>query len=186
MTFGTDAVRRGDDTRGMATHHVLSDGTAVLLRPITAADKPELQDGLHRLSEESVQRRFLAPKVRFTQAELRYLTEVDGHDHVALVAELTEHPGMIVAVARYVRLAEDPESAEAAIVVGDTLQGRGLGSLLAEALAAEAVRHDIRRFTATMLGDNSAARRLMAHLTDRLDAVQTGAGRSEAAAELAA
>jgi RimJ/RimL family protein N-acetyltransferase len=170
----------------MASHHVLSDGTAVLLRPITAADKPELQNGLHRLSEESVQRRFLAPKVRFTKAELRYLTEVDGHDHVALVAELEEHPGMIVAVARYVRLAEDPGAAEAAIVVGDTLQGRGLGSLLAEALAQEARRHEIRRFTATMLGENRAAHRLMARLADELEAVQTGAGRSEAAAELAA
>jgi RimJ/RimL family protein N-acetyltransferase len=170
----------------MASHHVLSDGTAVTVRPITADDKPELQNGLHRLSEESVQRRFLAPKVRFTQAELRYLTEVDGHDHVALVAELPGQPGTIVAVARYVRLAEDPESAEAAIVVGDMLQGRGLGTLLAEQLAAEAVRHGVQRFTATMLGENRAAHRLMAHLTGRLDAVQTGAGRSEAVTDLAA
>ena len=71
----------------MVTRHVLSDGTQVKIRPIEAGDKQELQEGLHRLSEATVQRRFLVPKVRFTKAELRYLTEVDGHDHVAFVAE---------------------------------------------------------------------------------------------------
>ena len=34
-----------------------------------------------------MQRRFLTPKRSFSRAELRYLTEVDGRDHVALVAE---------------------------------------------------------------------------------------------------
>ena len=81
------------------------------------------------------------PKARFTKAELRYLTEVDGHDHVALVAESERWPGTIVAVARYVRLDDDPDTAEAAIVVADMLQGLGLGTLLAERLAAAATVH---------------------------------------------
>ena len=46
-----------------------------------------LEDGLRHLSKESVQRRFLTPKSSFSRSELRYLTEVDGRDHVALVAE---------------------------------------------------------------------------------------------------
>ena len=49
-----------------------------------------LEQGLHNLSETSVQRRFLSPKPRFSRAELRYLTEVDGRNHVALVAERPE------------------------------------------------------------------------------------------------
>lgn len=152
----------------MVTRHVLADGTAVAIRPIAAGDKQELQDGLHRLSDATVQRRFLVPKARFTKAELRYLTEVDGHDHAALVAELESRPGMIVAVARYVRLDADPDTAEAAIVVADVLQGIGLGTLLAERLAAVAVIHGIDRFTAEMLGDNRAAHRLMDRLVTRL------------------
>jgi GNAT superfamily N-acetyltransferase len=152
----------------MVTRHVLSDGTGVAIRPIAAGDKQELQDGLHRLSDEAVQRRFLVPKARFTRAELRYLTEVDGHDHVALVAEADRWPGTIVAVARYVRLDADPDTAEAAIVVADELHGLGLGTLLAERLAAAATVHGIRRFTAEMLGDNRPAQRLMELLTARL------------------
>ncbi len=152
----------------MVSRHLLSDGTAVTIRPIAAGDKQELQDGLHRLSEEAVQRRFLVPKVRFTKAELRYLTEVDGHDHVALVVESERWPGMIVAVARYVRLNADPDTAEAAIVVADALQGLGLGTQLAKRLATAAGVHGIRRFTAEMLGDNRPAQRLMELLAAEL------------------
>lgn len=170
----------------MSVREVLADGTALVLRPIEARDKDELQLGLDRLSPESVQLRFLVPKTRFTKAELRYLTEVDGHDHVAIVVELESEPGTVVGVARYVRLRDDPDTAEAAIVVADFLQRRGLGKILAEALAAEAVRHGVLRFTATTLGENRGAHKLMTHLTGTLDAHHDGAGGSELKAELAA
>jgi RimJ/RimL family protein N-acetyltransferase len=170
----------------MRSRHVLSDGTAVVLRPIEPSDKHELELGLHRLSPESVQRRFLAPKVHFSAAELRYLTEVDGHDHVAIVVERESAPGTVVGVARYVRLDDDPDTAEAAIVVADFLQGKGLGTALAQALANEAVKHGVRRFTALMLGDNRPAQRLMTRLTDRLELHYDGVGAVDAATDLVA
>ena len=115
----------------------LPDGAPVLIRPIRADDKRMLTDGLRRLSDESVHRRFLTPKRSFSRAELRYLTEVDGRDHVALVAEHPSGPvRRLIAVGRFVRLAEDPHAAEVAITVADDWQGRGLGSMLSEQLAA--------------------------------------------------
>ncbi len=175
MTAGTDAGRHAVTLVTMVTRHVLSDGTQVTIRPIEPGDKQELQDGLHRLSEKTVQQRFLVPKVRFTRAELRYLTEIDGHDHVALVVESERWPGMIVAVARYVRLDDDPDTAEAAIVVADMLQGLGLGTLLANRLAAAGAVHGVRRFSAETLGDNRAAQRLMERLQDSLQPRLLGA-----------
>lgn len=169
----------------MRTRHVLSDGTAVVLRPIEAGDKQELQLGLHRLSPEAVQRRFLAPKTKFSSAELRYLTEVDGHDHVAIVVELEGLPGTVVGVGRYVRDVEHPAVAEPAIVVADFLQGKGLGTLLAERLGREAVANGIERFAAIMLGDNRPAQRLMGHLTRHLE-LHTRDGVTEVETELAA
>jgi RimJ/RimL family protein N-acetyltransferase len=143
----------------------LPDGTPVLLRPIRADDKRLLSQGLRNLSEASVQRRFLSPKPRFTGAELRYLTEVDGRDHAALVAESPAQPTRaMIGVARYVRLADDREAAEVAVVVADTWQGRGVGSLLADELAARARGQGIRRFTATMSADNVPAHRLLARI----------------------
>jgi RimJ/RimL family protein N-acetyltransferase len=165
----------------------LRDGTPVLIRPIRADDKRFLSQGLRNMSELSVQRRFLSPKVRFSNAELRYLTEVDGRNHVALVAESPTQPvRRLIGVARFVRLPEDPHTAEAAIVVADDWHGRGVGSKLAGALAGRARGRGIRRFTATMSSDNEPALRLMRHLTYELNRRHTGAGVSELFADLAA
>ena len=81
----------------------LLDGTTVFVRPIAPEDKPLLIEGLRRLSPETSMRRFLSPKVRFTPAELRYLTEVDGHSHIAFVAVDAHDPSTLIAVARSVR-----------------------------------------------------------------------------------
>ncbi len=157
----------------------------LVIRPIRPDDKAALRRGLEHLSPESRHLRFLAPKPRFTSAELRYLTEVDGIDHVALVAVPAHDPDRIVGVARFVRLREDPEAAEVAIVVGDRYQGQGLGRELGRRLAAEAVERGVRRFTATLLGDNVAAHRLFASLADHLEARQAN-GVEEVVAELVA
>jgi len=139
----------------------------VTIRPIRPEDKALLKWGLDHLSEATIQKRFLSPKPRFTAGELRYLTEVDGHDHVALVA--IDPDGDLVAVGRWVRLAGDPATAEIAIVVADPLHGQGLGTKLGYELVEEAVRHGITRFTATTAGDNRAAHALLAKLAERLD-----------------
>ena len=99
-----------------------------VIRPIEPGDKERLVNGLRQLSEESIRKRFLAAKPRFTQGELRYLTEVDGVNHIALVAVLEDDPDQLVAVARCVRLPDRPGTAEMAIVVGDPWQGQGLGT----------------------------------------------------------
>ena len=164
----------------------LQDGTPVQIRTIRPSDKDLLADGHSRLSEETVQRRFLAPKPRLTGSELRYLTEVDGHDHFALVAVLVDHPHPVVGVARFVRSADDPEVAEFAVVVGDQYQAKGLGKLLGLALADAARRRGIRRVTATMLGDNLPAHRLMARISARMESERPSEGVSTLVADLAA
>jgi protein lysine acetyltransferase len=154
-----------------------------VIRPIEPGDKERLVDGLRQLSEESIRKRFLAAKPRFTRAELRYLTEVDGVNHIALVALDGDQ---LVAVARCVRLPDRPGTAEMAIVVGDPWQRQGLGTALAQALADAAVAVGIRRFAATMLGDNEAARRLMRTFSRRLEESRVSGGLREMTVELAA
>jgi RimJ/RimL family protein N-acetyltransferase len=165
----------------------LPDGAPLLIRPIRADDKAMLTDGLQRLSDESVQRRFLTPKRSFSRSELRYLTEVDGRDHVAFVAEYPGEPvRRLIAVGRFVRLHDDPAAAEVAIVVADNWHRRGVGSLLSKRLAEEARRLGIERFTATMAADNEAAHRLMAKLTRHLEQRHAGFGVDELVLDLAA
>ena len=163
---------------------ILRDGTRLVIRPIRPSDKAGLSAGLTSLSELSRHRRFLSPKVRFTSAELRYLTELDGHDHAALVAHLTDGTG--VGVARYVRLPGDPPTADVAIVVADAMQGRGLGSLMADEMAAIAAENGIHRFSADILSDNVPAKRLLARLSKHLQHNHYGAGHSGFVGDVAA
>jgi RimJ/RimL family protein N-acetyltransferase len=161
-------------------------GLEVTVRPIRPDDKELLVAGLRLLSPETVHRRFLAPKPRFSAGELRYLTEVDGHDHVALVAVESERPTHIVAVGRFVRDRERPDTAEFAIVVGDRYQRQGVGRALSRLLVKEARDRGIRRFTATALSDNVAVDRLIASMARQLEYVPAGNGAREIVAELAA
>jgi GNAT superfamily N-acetyltransferase len=146
----------------------LADGSPIYIRPIRPDDKGLLAAGLARLSEASRYKRFLGPKPRFTDAELRYLTELDGVDHVAYVALRGDAPKELVAVARLVRSVENPAAAEIAFTVADEWQRRGVGKLLGRLLATAARDRGIRYLTATMAADNVGAHRLFNHVSTQL------------------
>jgi RimJ/RimL family protein N-acetyltransferase len=135
----------------------LRDGTKALVRPIRPDDRWRIAEGLKLLSPRTKYLRFHTDIDAFTDEQLTYLTEVDHHDHEALVAldpEDPEAPGW--AVARYVRLESDPTVAEAAVTVVDAMQGRGLGTILLRRLAAAAIENDIRTFRNYVLAENEA------------------------------
>ena len=132
---------------------VLRDGSRVRLRQGHSSDKELLLRGFERLSPESRYRRFLAAMPELSEAMVRYLTEIDHHDHEAIAA-LDENTGDGVGVARYVRNPERPEVAEVAVTVIDEWQGRGLGTRLLELLGGRARAEGIKSFTALMLATN--------------------------------
>jgi acetyltransferase len=162
-----------------------ADGTQLYIRHIRPDDKQRLAKGWLALSEETQRKRFLAPKPRLTQNDLRYLTEVDGHDHVALVALRLDEPQLLVAAARYVRLKDDPATAEVAVTVADALQGKGVGRALGVMLADEARGRGVKRFSASVLHDNVPALRLIETMWRRLES-HTDHGVRDLVADLAA
>lgn len=151
-------------------HGTLGDGTRLLFRPIRPDDKERLVRGLAQLSPESRYLRFFSNVDHFTQDQLRYLTEVDFVDHCAWVATLADVAGQPGAgVARWIRLADRPEEAEAAVTVVDEMQGRGIGTALLWLLARSALERGITAFRVAVLGENHA----MLHLLS-----ETGAPRA--------
>jgi RimJ/RimL family protein N-acetyltransferase len=140
----------------------LRDGSAVTVRPIRPADRDAVRHGFNGLSEQSRYQRFLSPMTELSESQLRYLTEVDHHDHEALIAFDAE-TGEGIGVARFVRL-DDGASAEAAITVVDAWQGRGVGTALAHLLADRARAEGVERLTSLLLASNRQMRDLLASL----------------------
>jgi GNAT superfamily N-acetyltransferase len=156
-----------DELVALGAPLALRDGSRVRLRQIHASDKDLLRRGFERLGGESRYRRFLTPTAQLSEAEVRYLTEVDHHDHEAIVA-LDEKSGEGIGVARYVRNRERPDVAEVAVTVVDDWQGRGLGTRLLEVASARAREEGVGSFTALMLGTNQE----MMSLLERLGALR--------------
>lgn len=133
----------------------LRDGTVVRIRPIRPDDAPRLQAGFSRLSPESIFLRFLDFRKELPDAEAAALATVDYRTQMAFVACLDADPESIIGVARYaVSDPSQPHVAEAAIVVGDPFQNRGLGTILLGRLVAYARAQGIHTFTATVRHEN--------------------------------
>jgi GNAT superfamily N-acetyltransferase len=155
---------------------------ALEIRPVSPEDKAAMAEAFERLSPESRYRRFLAPHGQLTASELRYFTEVDHHDHEALVAtEPTTEAG--VGVARYIRSRENPTVAEIAVAVVDEWQCHGVGGRLLAALAERAHEAGITSFSAVMMADNARMRRLLEDI-GRVHVVHTERGLVEVVVDL--
>ncbi len=166
VTVDTQALDWGLTVLGMAPYR-LNDGTTIEIRPIAHDDSERLQAAHARLSPESRYRRFLGAKPILSAGDVHYLVDVDGADHFALVGTVPDGDDeAIVAVARFVRLADDPAMAEFAIVVGDSYQRHGLAGEMLARLAAASVARGIERWRATILSDNVAIQKLIERLTD--------------------
>lgn len=100
----------------------LAEGRQIRIRALEPSDREALAQGFERLGPQSRYMRFFAPVVRLTDSQLEYLTDIDHHDHEALVA-VEEQTRKGVGVARYVRIGE--REAEPAIAVADDWQRRG-------------------------------------------------------------
>jgi acetyl coenzyme A synthetase (ADP forming)-like protein len=134
---------------------VLVDGGTVHVRPIRPEDAGRLRAFHAGLSPESIQFRFFSPHPELSADEVERFTTVDHHDRVALVAVLGDR---LVAVGRYERT-PGTDDAEVAFLVADEHQGRGLGALLLEHLAAAARECGLNHFHASVLPHN---RRMLA------------------------
>jgi GNAT superfamily N-acetyltransferase len=162
------------DLRTYEAQAGLRDGVMVRIRAIRPEDKQALRRGFARLSKQAVYHRFFQAKGGLTDDELRYLTELDFFDHVALVVEArVDGADRPVGVGRFVRRAGEAgrERAEIAFTVTDEFQGRGVATLLLEHLARLAPMVGIRRFEAEVLPDNRQMLEVFEHsgleLTER-------------------
>ncbi|MEH1128827.1 bifunctional acetate--CoA ligase family protein/GNAT family N-acetyltransferase [Micromonospora sp. CPCC 206061] len=132
---------------------------AVHLRQIRPDDAAGIVAMHSRFSERTRYLRYFSPYPRIPERDLQRFVNVD---HEAREAFVVSSGDRILAVGRYERLGPDAADAEVAFVVEDAYQGRGVGSVLLEHLAAAARDAGITRFVAEVLPENGAMLRVFA------------------------
>lgn len=158
-----DATRRpvpGRHDGAMQTRYV----RGVTIRPLRHGDTATVEALFARLGSTSRQRRFCGAKPRLSDSDLVVLARVDETHHV-LVAYVDGGS----APAGIARLVRDGAAGEVAFEVADELQGRGIGSVLAQELAADARAAGITRLVATVCGDNQPVVSLLRRVAHTLD-----------------
>jgi len=133
----------------------LADGTGVILRPVASSDREYFRMGFRSMSPESRYRRFFSCLPGLSDAQLRYLTEVDQINHVAWVAVAAEPtPTAGLGVARFVRMPEQPAIAEFSLAVIDPMQRKGLGRAFLTMLCLSAAERGVGILRAVCLAEN--------------------------------
>jgi ribosomal protein S18 acetylase RimI-like enzyme len=124
------------------------------IRPITPADAPEIEAGFDQLSPTSRRMRFFTPMPRLPASLLRWMTNADQHDHIALMAV---DDGAGIGTAHATRRRDDASAAEVAVDVLDARHRQGVGSALMRELRRAAVLEGIDAFEGHVLVDNTSA-----------------------------
>ena len=155
-------------TPGYNERVTLRNGASAELRLIRPDDKELLLRGFHELSSTSRYLRFLVPKTSLSTSELRYLTEVDHLNHIAIgavsiPASSDEEPRGL-GIARLIAIKDEPGYAEAAIAVRDEIQGQGLGSMLFQRLVAAGRERGITHVRCEVLAANNTMKDLIASI----------------------
>jgi GNAT superfamily N-acetyltransferase len=135
----------------------------ITVRHLRGGETEVVQAVFDRLGPRSRQLRFGGAKNVLLPGELEQLARVDG-DHHVLVAYADREP---VGIARLVR---DGRDAEVAFAVADEWQGKGVGTLLVERLAADARAAGIVRLHCQARADNTPSLALCRRLKSAMPA----------------
>ncbi len=132
----------------------LQDGTPALIRPVRPADSSLLQRMFRRLSRETIYYRYFGYLPDVTPEFLARLTCVDQLREIGLVIEVRlDGKREIIGMANVVADA-DGRKAEYAILIDDTWQGQGLGSLLTDFVCEVTAERGVQALYATIMAIN--------------------------------
>ena len=146
-----------------ASGATLTDGTTVMIRRIQADDQPQMVEFHKGLSERSVYLRYFyyfGLDRRTEQQRLRRTCQFSCDSEMPFVVEprIGSHRP-IIGIGRLSRSGSEPE-AELSLVVTDSYQGRGVGSVLVSQLVDFARKLRLRSLSAWVLIENFPMRKI--------------------------
>jgi len=137
-----------------AANESLRNGATLQIRALLPSDRAEMLAAVGRFSDQTLYRRFFAPKRSFSEREIEFFLNVDFTSHVALVAVLSEGGRqVIVGGARYV--VSQPGCAEVAFAIDDPHQKLGIATHLIRHLIEIARANGLEALIAEVLPENT-------------------------------
>lgn len=156
--------KRGEYPEHLETYKTTSDGKPLLLRPVKMSDEPLLKDFFYSLSDKSIYRRFISSRKDMPHERLQDFVIIDyTKEMVILAVDERGKKEDVLGIAQY-GIDEHSHTAEAAFVVRDDYQNKGIGTLLLQYLTTLAKRRGLLGFTAEVLVEN----RPMLHLFEKM------------------
>jgi GNAT superfamily N-acetyltransferase len=154
--------------------HELPAGLRVTLRLTKPSDAPRVRAFLGRVSPETRRRRFFSPMPDVPDRAVEHFTVYDPRKRLVLAA--TVPAAGVEQVVGLADVAMPPGGAapELGLVVDDEHQGRGVGRLLAGALAVLAAKRGATHLKAEMLDGNAAMLAVMRSLGPVMHTVEDG------------
>ncbi len=142
----------------------LADGTDITIRPIRPEDAALVKKFVHDLSDESKYFRFMNSVQELTEDMLARLTQLDYSREMALVAVAQIGAAEIeLGVARYA-INPDGDTCEFALVIADSVAGKGLGQKLMVSLMEAARSKGLSTIEGEVLNNNHRMLKLMTRL----------------------
>jgi L-amino acid N-acyltransferase YncA len=142
---------------------ILPDGASVLLRPMADGDQAMVKAFYRGLPEED--RLFLRDDVTRDEVVDRWFAELN-YERVLPILALAEGKSEVIACATLHRYPQGWQRhvGEIRIVVAGPFQRRGLGSLMARIIIAEALKAGLDILVAAMMTDQTRARKAFSQL----------------------
>ena len=140
----------------------LRDGTPVVVRPLTPADRAGLEEAYRRLSPEARYHRFWTHTGEVIGGKmLDKVLDQDPMQHMAWAVLDSSRPFPGIGVASWWRNPQNPDEAEFSVTVLDDDHGRGVGTLLLAVTWLSAFHAGVNQFIAYTLTDNRQAAQWM-------------------------
>ncbi|MBF0343495.1 MAG: GNAT family N-acetyltransferase [Nitrospirae bacterium] len=153
----------------LETYKTTQKGLEIFLRPVRISDEPLLKDFFYSLSDETLYKRFISVRKDMPHERLQEYMAIDYITKVTVLAVVNEVPfveakEIVVGMGQY-EVNPDAHTADAAFVIRDEYQGKGIGFELVSYLTFIAKQQGLLGFTAEVLAHNRA----MIKLFEKMD-----------------
>jgi RimJ/RimL family protein N-acetyltransferase len=154
------------DPKSYKATETLRNGQIVTVRAIRPEDKKIFIEEFPEVDQHSLYLRFFETKNAISDAELKYFTEVDFINHVALVVVVDlDGKDKIIGSGRYFAYDRPNKvrTAEVSFLVLDRYQGQGIATMIIKHLMMIARDRGIDQFEAEVLIENAKMLAVFSH-----------------------